>query len=351
MNEQLPMTPPPDLLPRRDLLRAAAAAFVSGRFLPTALAGIGDKYADVASEHFLGPVEIVTRITDAQVFTEGPAVDLAGRVYFTNVPMSKILVWDPDRQELSVFRQNAHQSNGLCFDRQGRLLACEGGSGRVTRTDLNSGRLEVLAENFRGRKLAAPNDICIDGKGRIFFTSRSGVRDLPDENGKSVYRIDHDGTLTQLLTWPEVHMPNGIVTTPDDRTLYLIDAHPDAEHYRNLRAFDLQADGSLTNPRVLVDFYPGRSGDGMAIDAEGNLYVAAGLHAPRGTSETLETRPGIHVFSPSGQLMAFRQTPEDTVTNCTFGGPDLKTLFVTCGTLLLSIPTKVSGKDDYRPQG
>ncbi|MFP6886681.1 MAG: SMP-30/gluconolactonase/LRE family protein, partial [Opitutales bacterium] len=104
--------------------------------------------------------------------------------------------------------------------------------------------------------------------------------------------------------------------------------------------------------RVLFrsDFYPGRSGDGMCIDAEGNLYVAAGLHKTRKTSETLDTRPGIHVISPTGELLAFRETPEDTITNCTFGGKDLRTLYVTCGPFLLGIRTKVPGKASYLPK-
>jgi gluconolactonase len=101
---------------------------------------------------------------------------------------------------------------------------------------------------------------------------------------------------------------------------------------------------------VLIDFYPGRSGDGMCIDEEGNLYVAAGLHKTRNTSETLDTKPGIHVISPEGKLLAYRETPEDTITNCTFGGEDLKTLYVTCGSLWLSIPTKIAGKASYKPQ-
>ncbi len=144
-------------------------------------------------------------------------------------------------------------------------------------------------------------------------------------------------------------MPNGIVTSPDQKTLYVIEAHPDADRNRNVLAFDLSDDGSVSNRRTHINFYPGRSGDGMCIDAAGNLYVAAGLHKTRKTSETLDTRPGIHVVSPQGKLVAYAETPEDTITNCTFGGKDLKTLFVTCGTLLLSIPTEIPGKPTYRP--
>lgn len=168
-------------------------------------------------------------------------------------------------------------------------------------------------------------------------------------NVNAVYRLDPDGTLHQILREPDVHRPNGIVLSPDEETLYLIETDGGEGRNRNISAYDILPDGTVTNHRVLVDFYPGRSGDGMCIDAEGNLYVAAGLHTLRGTSETLDTRPGIHVISPEGELLAFAETPEDTITNCTFGGEDLRTLYVTCGALLLSIPTTNPGKSAYRP--
>jgi gluconolactonase len=193
------------------------------------------------------------------------------------------------------------------------------------------------------------NDLDFDSSGSIFFSSRTSEPDLQKENKRSVYRVDPDGKIHQLLTGPQVHMPNGIVVSPDEKILYVIEAHGDENHNRNILAFDLHADGSISNRRMHFNFYPGRSGDGMSIDIEGNLYVAAGLHKRRGTSETLDTRPGIHVISPEGKLLAFRETPEDTITNCTFGGDDLKTLFVTCGSYLLSIRTKIPGKKTYKP--
>ena len=322
---------------------AAAAAGLAG------MAARQDRYANLATDRYLGGVRVLATVKDDKVFTEGPAVDRAGRVYFTNVPMSRILKWDPDTKSLSIFRENSNKSNGLLFDPVGRLLACEGGAGRVTRTDLETGKIEVLASTYNGFPFAAPNDLCLDSKGRVYFTSRPGTKDPAKGNVNAVYRIDPGGKVTQLLRWPDVHMPNGIVVSPDDKTLYLIEAHPDADHHRDIRAYDLSADGSISNGRVHVNFYPGRSGDGMCIDGEGNLYVAAGLHKTRRTSETLDTRPGIHVVSPKGRLVAFRQTPEDTITNCTFGGEDLKTLYVACGTKLLAIPTKIPGKPAYRP--
>jgi len=309
-----------------------------------------DRYAETKTRDYLGKVSVLARVKDEKVFTEGPAADGQGNLYFTNVPMSKILRWNTARKELTVFRENTNNTNGLYFAPDGRLLACEGGAGRVSRIDLQTGKTEVLADRFNGFPFAAPNDLCMDDKGRIYFTSRPGVTDPTKGNVNAVYRIDPDGSVDQILHWPDIHMPNGIVTSPDNKKLYLIEAHPDADHHRDIRAYDLLPSGRVANGRVLINFYPGRSGDGMCIDAKGNLYVAAGLHKRRGTSETLDTKPGIHVVSPQGKLLAYRETPEDTITNCTFGGEDLRTLFVSCGTLLLSIPTTIPGKSSYRPK-
>ncbi len=355
----------PSSLSRRQFIQAAAAGAACVALTPAAAEDdLGKRYQGLATDKYLGKVEVLAKVEDTKVFTEGPAVDRAGNVFFTNVPVSKILRWDVKAKRLSVFRENIHETNGLAFDPQGRLLACEGKAGRVTRTDMRTGRIEVLADKYQGLPFAPPNDLCLDGEGRIYFSSRPGLPD-PKAKGKAeaktnvnaVYRIDADQPgkdgkyrVEQLLRWPDVHMPNGLVTSPDNKTLYLIEAHAEAKHHRDIRAFDL-ADGKLSGERVLIDFYPGRSGDGMRIDAEGNLYVAAGLHKTRNTSETLDTRPGIHVISPQGKLLAFRETPEDTITNCAFGGEDLRTLYVTCGTLLLSLRTEIAGKPSYRPLG
>ena len=110
-----------------------------------------------------------------------------------------------------------------------------------------------------------------------------------------------------------------------------------------IRAYDLAEDGSVSNMRVFHDFYPGRSGDGMTIDSEGNLYVAAGLNRLRGTSETLDTVAGVHVFSPDGELLEHIPIPEDTITNAAFGGDDLRTLYVTAGKTLFRIQTDITG--------
>jgi gluconolactonase len=312
--------------------------------------GIADRYGNLSSDHFLGELRVETRIEDTIVFTEGPAVDKSGNVFFTNVRVSKILKWDPLKKELSTFRNQSNETNGLRFEMNGNLLACEGGKGRVTRTEMKSGSITVLADQYRGKGVQSPNDLDFDSHGRIYFTSRANNPDPVKDNKKAVYRIDPNGQLTQLLSEPEIHMPNGIVVSPDEKTLYLIEAHADEDKNRKILAFDLSKDGAISNRRTLIDFYPGRSGDGMCIDEKGNLYVAAGLHETRGSSETLDTRPGIHVISPEGKLLAFRETPEDTITNCTFGGKDLRTLYISCGSYLLSIRTTLPGKKSYRPQ-
>ena len=334
---------------RMALTQILAAGAVVGIFnSKIKAAGVADQYAGLNSAQYLSDLKILATVKDEKVFTEGPAADAHGNLYFTNVPADKILKWDG--KSLSVFRENSNAANGLYFEPDGSLLACEGGAKRVTRTNMKTGEIKVLADGYNGFPLASPNDLCRDAAGRIYFTSRPGVEDPSKGNVNAVYRIDPDGKLTQLLKWPDIHMPNGIVISPDNRTLYLIEAHPDADRNRNILAFDLATDGSLSNRRTLINFYPGRSGDGMCIDSKGNLYAAAGLHATRKTSETLDTKPGIHVVSPQGKLIAFMQTPEDTITNCTFGGSDLKTLFVACGTKLVSIRTTIPGKATYRPR-
>jgi gluconolactonase len=284
-------------------------------------------------------------------FTEGPTVDLENNVYFTEVINQRILKMAPGGA-LTIFREQSNTANGLLFDSQWRLIACEGATikgnrplgfspfaanemkPRVTRTDLKTGKMEVLAEGFEGKPFVGPNDVTIDNQGRLYFT------DLP---GGAVYRIDTDGKLSRILNAPDVQRPNGIQISPDDKTLYLVEANQAEGGARMLRAYDLQADGSVTNMRVFHTFSPGRSADGMCMDSGGNVYAAAGLHQRRGTSETLDTRCGVHVFSPQGKLIRFIPIPEDTITNCAFGGSDLKTLYVTAGKGVYQAKVDIAG--------
>lgn len=329
---------------RSFLANSVAIMAVAGTQIFATKAPAADRYAGLKSaDFFAGPMNLETAVVDRKVFTEGPAAAPDGRIFFTNTEAAKILIWDPARKELSPYRDNSGEANGLLFDKNGQLLACEGKSGRVTRSNLKTGEISVLANQFDGHPLGAPNDLTLDQQGRIYFTSRFPSTAPKDHNVNAVYRIDSDGSVACVLKEPDIHMPNGVEVSPDGKTLYLIESDGREGRNRCVLAYDLKADGMVTHVRRLYEFYPGRGGDGLCVDIEGNLYVAAGLHATRGTHETLDTRPGIHVISPSGTLLAFAETPADTVTNCTFGGQDRRTLYVTCGKQLLSIRTRRPG--------
>lgn len=289
-------------------------------------------------------VEVATTVA----FTEGPTVDADGNVYFTDIANSRILRLST-AGELTTFREESYGANGLVFDSQWRLLACEAGDGdavlpRVTRTDMQTGEVEIVADHYEGKELHRPNDVTFDGSGRIYFTDRPGPNPAPDQTGvNGVYRVDPDGSIERILTEPDIERPNGLVISPDDRTLYLIETNQGEGGARMIRAYDLSDEGTVSNMRVFHDFSPGRSGDGMTIDSEGNLWVAAGLNRLRGTSETLDTRAGVYVFSPAGELLEFTPVPEDTITNVAFGGDDLQTVYVTAGKTLFRLRSDTVG--------
>ena len=199
--------------------------------------------------------------------------------------------------------------------------------------------METLTPPFAGPWIAAPRNVTFDDAGRIYFTIDERPFFLSQGRGDKVRmetgpatigacRIDPESATVQVLGQPELRRLNGIAVSPDDRTLYLIENDIPAEGCRQLLAFDLSA-GQAANRRVLKDFYPGRSGDGLAVDCEGNIYVAARLNALRGTAETLDVRASIHVLAPDGWVIGFVPIPEDAVTNLTFAGPDRLTIYVT----------------------
>ncbi len=284
------------------------------------------------------------QIAATVAFTEGPTVDSEGNVYFTELVFQRIMKLDP-KGVLSVFREHSNNANGLLIDAQGRLVACEGSDStrmgvpqkfkpQVTRTDLRTGKMEILADNYDGKPFVGPNDVTLDSKGRLYFT------DLP---GGAVYRLDAPGRVTRILAAPDIQRPNGLQVSPDDRTLYVIEANQAQGGARMIRAFDLSAEGTVSNMRVHYNFYPGRSADGMSIDTQGNLWASAGMGQLRGTSETLDTKTGVYVISPEGKLLKFIPIAEDYITNNAFGGADMKTLYVTAGKTLYRIQADVAG--------
>jgi len=289
-------------------------------------------------------------------FTEGPAADDQGRVYFSDIWNNRILRYDSKAGQTIVWRADSGRSNGLLFDPRGRLLACEGnefgpgGRRRITRTDMASGTVEVVTDRYDGVLYNSPNDIAACTNGQIFFTDPCyGDRSTMQMQHESVYRIDPDGAVVRAISQPDIQRPNGIAVGPDEKTLYVVDSCPVRGGNRKIWAFDLAASGILNGQRLVYDFGPGRGGDGMAVDRQGNLYVAAGISQPRGPHETDDVPPGIYVIEPGGKLRGRIPIPEDVLTNVTFGGDDLKTLYVTAGKTLFSIRVSVAGFVVHRP--
>jgi gluconolactonase len=262
-------------------------------------------------------------------------------------------IYQLDRDGKSrIFRKNAG-TNGLLFDHTGRLLACEPELRRITRTELD-GKITVLTERYKGKRYNQPNDITVDSQGRIYFSDpqygkREGM-EIFDEKGQTVegvYRIDPDGTVTRVIG-RELERPNGVLVSADDKYLYVADNNNNnVGGARKLYRFDLRQDGTVdhTSRKLLHDWGTGRGPDGLKPDQKGRLYVAAGLNKPNPPFEPARDRKGgIYVFSPAGKLLTFLPVPTDEVTNCAFGGDDLKTLYITGGGILYSIPTTTPGR-------
>ena len=255
----------------------------------------------------------------------------------------------------SVYRENAG-SNGLMFDREGRLIICEPVLRRVTRLD-KSGQLTVLADRYEGKRFNQPNDVTMDSKGRIYFSDprygdRTGM-ELFDKSGKpleGVYRIDLDGRVTRIIEH-EADRPNGLVVTHDDKFLFVADNNNDTVGgARKLWRFDLKADGNVDHAsrKLIHDWGTTRGPDGMKLDAVGRLYVAGGLNKPNSPYETADKpTAGVYVFSPEGLLIEFIPIPRDETTNCAFGGDDLKTLYVTAGGTLWSVRITTPGRPAF----
>lgn len=287
---------------------------------------------------------------------EGPAWHAPSRsLYFTGG--NRISRYD-STGATQVFRQPAGGANGLAFDHQGRLIVCEAANRRVTRAEAD-GTIMVLADVFEGHRLNSPNDLTLDGRGRIYFTdprygSRDGMemRDSAGQLVEGVYRIDAPGKLTRILD-KVVERPNGILVSPDGKHLYVADNNNNTVGgARKLWRFDLNAEGnvSLDSAKLIFDWKTSRGPDGIKADRSNRLYVAAGLNRTHPPFETVDPyRAGIYIFSAEGTLSDFVPIPNDEVTNCAFGDEDLKSLYITAGGTLWRLRLNTRGVVSYSP--
>jgi gluconolactonase len=303
-----------------------------------ALAVVLSSAPALAEPSLIAPGAKLEKVTGDLKFGEGPAWNAKdGYLLFEDGPANRMMKLGADGK-VSVFREPSGRSNGLAWDAQGRLVACEGngdGGRRISRTE-KDGKVVTLADKFNGKKLNSPNDIAIDARGRIYFTDpRYSHRENLELDKEGVYRIDPDGKLTRIID--SLTRPNGILVSKDSKTLYVADnASPGG--VVTLVAFDLDARGDARNGRVVYDFTSGRGIDGMALDSEGRIWATAGT----------KDKAGIYVFQldpkrTKAALVTTLPMPEDP-TNCTFGGKDRKTLFITTTASLYRIQTSVAGQ-------
>jgi gluconolactonase len=265
--------------------------------------------------------EAVNKLAGDFAFTEGPAADKEGNVFFTDIPNNRIHTWTT-AGELEIFRDSTGGANGLMFDGEGDLVVCEGANRMVTRIT-RSGDRSVLASTFEGKQFNRPNDLWIDPKGGIYFTDPAyGVDSSMLEMGvEGVYYISPGGG-SVIRVCNDLVRPNGIIGTPDGKKLYVTD------HYGKMTwQYDILDNGVLANRQPFV----GMGCDGLTMDALNNVYL------------TNVDSSSVEVFSPAGELLLSIALPERP-TNLTFGGKDRSTLFITARTSLYSVEMNVKGR-------
>ena len=336
-------------MPNLNVSLTLAYAVAAGFALAPALIG-----NTASSETILAPDAELKELFNGAHFTEGATVAPDGMVYFSDITftdqtdMQAGHIWkhNPETGETTVFRSPSGMSNGMEFDAQGRLVVAEGadfGGRRITRTDMETGKSEIIAGLYNGKPFNSPNDLVIDEQGRVYFTDPRYAGHEPVEQPIfGVYRIDPDGSIHLVVT--DGGKPNGVAVSPDQQTLYVIShdngamgSFPDEVPLRKgrmaLLAYDLSPEGTATFRKILVDYAPQDGPDGMVVDAEGNLWVAV----------RDETRPGVRAYSPEGEELAYVKTP-DKPTNVAFGrGKTSKTLYITAENCLYSIQTMKEG--------
>lgn len=268
----------------------------------------------------------VERIATDFQFTEGPVWNAHdGFLLFSDIPANQIFRWSPERG-VTVFRKPSGNSNGLTYDRDGRLLICEHGGRRLSRIEKDGG-YTVLADRFQGKRLNSPNDVVVRSDGKIYFTDPPyGIKPEQQElSFQGVFSLDADDKESTLLL-DDFDRPNGLAFSPYEEVLYIADS----SERRHVRAFEVNRDGTLSDGCVFAEIRSKEPGnpDGMKVDVEGNLYVSAA--------------GGIWAFSAEGEELGVIRTPE-TPANCAWGEPDWRTLFITARTSLYRVRLAIPG--------
>jgi len=269
-------------------------------------------------------------------WAEGPAWFPAHRsLIWSDIPNDRILRWDETTGTVGVFRHPAGYTNGHTVDREGRLVSCEHGNRRVTRTE-HDGSITVIADRFEGKRFNSPNDVVVRSDGSVWFTDPpygiesdyEGHKSDPEIGGNYVYRAD-PATGEVRVVADDFDRPNGLAFSPDETRLFITDTGPNAP--RHMRVFDVTEDGTLTNGRVFAEATVGGF-DGFRFDDQGNIWTSAA--------------DGIHCIHPDGTLLGKVLVPEG-VANCVFGGAKRNRLFIAATTSLYSIMLAVNGAKTF----
>src|SRR5262245_21402958 len=273
----------------------------------------------------IGPSGELKKVQGNLQFTEGPAADREGNLYFSDVAGDKLYKIDA-KGDLSTILDPSHNTNGLMLNAAGNIVACEK-AGRLVEVNPKTKEVKSLADGYEGKRFNAPNDLVIDRDGGVYFTDPHfrAPMPLPQEVRAFYYRAP-DGKVTRLGVVEAA--PNGIILSPDEKTLYVI---PSMQ--AEMLAYPVEAPGKIGAQRVFCSLKQAAGktnggGDGLTIDVKGNLYITSAL--------------GVQVFSPQGSLLGIIEFPEQPA-NCDFGGKDNKTLYATARTSLYAVPMEVAG--------
>ncbi|NNE76168.1 MAG: SMP-30/gluconolactonase/LRE family protein [Pricia sp.] len=265
----------------------------------------------------------LTLAADGYEFTEGPAVDKNGDIYFTDQPNDRIVKWTAADNTVSDYMQPSGRSNGLYFDHEGNLLSAADEKNELWRIDPQK-KVTVLVDNFEAKKLNGPNDLWVDPSGGIYFTDPFYKRpwwdhEVPEQQAKRVYYLSAGTQTPKIAIDDNFEQPNGIIGSPDGKTLYVADIGA-----KKTYVYTIGEEGNLSNKKLFVDM----GSDGMTLDHLGNVYL---------------TGDGVTVFNPQGEQIEHIAVPENWTANVTFGGPDQKTLFITAMDSVYTLDMAVHG--------